>query len=58
MINRARLWVVMKRLFATVADLLFDGNPAYSEKLRRATPHWAHTSPCATGLRRAHSRTE
>ena len=39
-INRARLWVVMKRFFATVADLLVEDNPAFVEKLRRATPHW------------------
>lgn len=39
-INRARLWVVMKRFFATVADVLVEDNPAFVEKLRRATPHW------------------
>ena len=39
-INRARLWVVMKRFFATVADVLIEVNPAFVEKLRRATPHW------------------
>jgi len=39
-INRARLWVVMKRFFATVADILAEDNPAFVEKLHRATPHW------------------
>ena len=39
-IQRARLWVVMKRFFATVADLLLEDNPVFAEKLRRATPHW------------------
>ncbi len=39
-IQRARLWVVMKRFFATVADLLIEDNPVFAEKLRRATPHW------------------
>lgn len=39
-INRARLWVVMKRFFATVADVLIKDNPAFVDKLRRATPHW------------------
>ena len=39
-INRARLWVVMKRFFATVADVLVEDNPAFVEKLHRATPHW------------------
>ena len=43
-IQRARLWVVMKRFFATVADLLLEDNPVFAEKLRRATPHWTrHT---------------
>ncbi|WP_041390735.1 phage integrase family protein [Polaromonas sp. JS666] len=39
-INRARLWVVMKRFFATVADILVEDNPTLAAKLRRATPHW------------------
>ena len=39
-INRARLWVIMKRFFATVAEVLVEDNPAFVEKLRRATPHW------------------
>jgi hypothetical protein len=39
-INSARLWVVMKRFFATVADQLTQDDPAFAEKLRRATPHW------------------
>jgi len=39
-----RLWRVMKRFFATAADVLEDGSPAFAEKLRRATPHWTrHT---------------
>jgi integrase len=39
-IQRARLWVVMKRFFATVADLLLEDNAVFAEKLRRASPHW------------------
>jgi site-specific recombinase XerD len=39
-IERARLWAVMKRFFATVADVLREDNPAFAEKLRRASPHW------------------
>jgi hypothetical protein len=43
-IKRARLWAVMKRFFATVADVVRQDNPAFAEKLRRATPHWTrHT---------------
>jgi site-specific recombinase XerD len=34
----------MKRFFATVADVVRQDNPAFAEKLRRATPHWTrHT---------------
>jgi hypothetical protein len=43
-INRARLWVVMKRFFATVADVLVEDNPSFVEKLHRATPQWP---PCS-----------
>jgi hypothetical protein len=32
-IERARLWTVMKRFFATVADVLREDNPAFAEKL-------------------------
>lgn len=39
-IERARLWAVMKRFFATVADVLREDNPAFAEKLGRASPHW------------------
>jgi site-specific recombinase XerD len=39
-ILRGRLWVVMKRFFVTVADVIANDNPAFAEKLRRATPHW------------------
>jgi site-specific recombinase XerD len=39
-IHRGRLWAVMKRFFATVADVVLADNPAFAEKLRRATPHW------------------
>ncbi|HDC6784865.1 TPA: site-specific integrase [Staphylococcus aureus] len=39
-----RLWRVMKRFFATAADVVEDGSPTLAEKLRRATPHWTrHT---------------
>jgi site-specific recombinase XerD len=43
-IKRARLWAVMKRFFATVAEVIGQDNAAFAEKLRRATPHWTrHT---------------
>lgn len=39
-INRARLWAIMKRFFATAAEVVGEDSPAVAEKLRRATPHW------------------
>lgn len=39
-INRARLWVVMKRFFATAAEVIGEGSPTVAETLRRASPHW------------------
>ena len=39
-ITSKRLWAIVKRFFATAADVLRDANPALAEKLRRATPHW------------------
>jgi len=35
-----RLWRVMKRFFATAAEVVEEGTPALAAKLRRATPHW------------------
>ena len=41
---RGGLWRVLKRFFATAAEVVEDGFPARAEKLRRATPHWTrHT---------------
>ena len=51
-INRARLWVVMKRFLATVADVLVEDNPAFVEKLRRATPHWMRHTHATHALQR------
>ncbi|NUZ07575.1 site-specific integrase [Piscinibacter koreensis] len=43
-ISSWRMWRVLKRFFATVADVVEEGSPALAEKLRRATPHWTrHT---------------
>ena len=54
-IQRPRLWVVMKRFFATVADPLLKDNPLFAEKLRCATAHWmrhTHGYPCPAGRAR------
>jgi site-specific recombinase XerD len=43
-ISAWRLWRVLKRFFATAADVVEEGSPALAEKLRLATPHWTrHT---------------
>ena len=34
-ITSKRLWAIVKRFFATAADVLGDANPALGEKLRR-----------------------
>ncbi len=31
---------MLKRFFATAAEVVEEGSPALAEKLRRATPHW------------------
>lgn len=43
-ISSWRLWRVMKRFFATAAEVVEEGSPALAEKLRQASPHWTrHT---------------
>lgn len=43
-ISSWRLWRVMKRFFATAAEVVEEATPALAEKLRLATPHWTrHT---------------
>lgn len=39
-ITAGRLWAMVKRFFATVAQVLQADNPALAEKLRKASPHW------------------
>jgi site-specific recombinase XerD len=38
-ITAARLWAVLKRFFAQVAEVVQEMNPTTAEKLRRASPH-------------------
>jgi site-specific recombinase XerD len=51
-ITSKRLWVIVKRLFATTADVLADTNPALAEKLRRAKPHWMRHTHATHALQR------
>ena len=39
-ITAGRQWVVVKRLFSQVADVVQERSPATAEKLRGASPHW------------------
>jgi site-specific recombinase XerD len=51
-ITSKRLWAIVKRFFATTADVLGDTNPALAEKLRRATPHWMRHTHATHALQR------
>ncbi|MFM0742173.1 site-specific integrase [Paraburkholderia xenovorans] len=39
-ITSVRLWKVLQRFFAKTAEVIEADNPAFAEKLRRASPHW------------------
>ena len=51
-ITSKRLWAIVKRFFATTADVLADTNPALAEQLRRATPHWMRHTHATHALQR------
>ena len=51
-ITSKRLWAIVKRFFATAADVLADTNPTLAEKLRRATPHWIRHTHATHALQR------
>ncbi|CAG2138080.1 Tyrosine recombinase XerC [Cupriavidus campinensis] len=51
-ITGARLWMVMKRFFATAADQLEAERPATAEKLRKASPHWLRHTHATHALAR------
>lgn len=51
-IQRARLWAVMKRIFVTAAEAIRADNPAFAQKLLRATPHWMRHTHATHALQR------
>lgn len=51
-ITGARLWMVIKRFFATAADQLQAERPATAEKLRKASPHWLRHTHATHALAR------
>jgi site-specific recombinase XerD len=51
-ITAGRLWGVMRRFFATAAQVIEDDSPATAEKLRRATPHWMRHTHATHALSR------
>ncbi len=51
-ITAPRLWAVMKRFFALVADAIAEENPATADKLRRASPHWMRHTHATHALER------
>ena len=51
-ITAARLWAVLKRFFAQVAEVVQELSPATAEKLRRASPHWMRHTHATHALER------
>ena len=51
-ITSSRLWVVMKRFFATAANVLGTENQRLSEKLATASPHWMRHTHATHSLER------
>jgi site-specific recombinase XerD len=51
-ITTKRLWAIVKRFFATAADVLQPGNPALAAKLRLASPHWMRHTHATHALQR------
>ena len=51
-ITSARLWNVVKRFFATAADVIGQSNPTTVDKLLRASPHWVRHSHASHSLAR------
>jgi site-specific recombinase XerD len=51
-ITSARLWNVVKRFFATAADVIGESNPVTVDKLLRASPHWVRHSHASHSLAR------
>lgn len=51
-ITATRLWTIVKRFFAQVADVIQEQNPAMAGKLRRASPHWMRHTHATHALAR------
>ncbi|GAB5101343.1 phage integrase family protein [Caballeronia sp. HLA56] len=49
-ISGVRLWVVLKRFFKQVAQVLNADHPPLADKLRAATPHWMRHSHASLAL--------
>lgn len=51
-VTAARLWAIMKRFFAQVADIVHEQSPVTADKLRRASPHWMRHTHATHALER------
>ena len=51
-ITAPRLWVIVKRFFAQVADVVQEQSPATADKLRRGSPHWMRHTHATHALER------
>ncbi|TXI78796.1 MAG: integrase [Flavobacteriales bacterium] len=51
-ITSARLWNIVRRFFATAAEVIGQSNPATVDKLLRASPHWMRHTHASHSLAR------
>lgn len=51
-ITGSRLWAILRRFFALLADLLAKDLPALADKLRHASPHWMRHTHASHALAR------
>lgn len=51
-ITGARLWSVVRRFFATAADIIENDHAVLAEKLRKASPHWMRHTHATHALSR------
>lgn len=51
-ISSSRLWVVMKRFFATASRVIGETSPSTAAKLNRASPHWMRHTHATHALER------
>lgn len=51
-ITATRLWKIVRRFFATAAEVIGESSPAVVDKLRKASPHWMRHTHASHSLAR------